>query len=178
MDPISALTIAGKSASIAQDAWTVGQTLWKFAHDTKRVDETVANLASEARQLGDTCDLVEWQLEDLVPLYNGGSGRQERRENSLDGNATRQKALASERPRQLLSNLSTQLSECEKAVESLDAAIEPVRRNRSNIITQAWRQIRLHMTKGDIQETRFCIASHKSASHKSALHTTLLTIVM
>ena len=75
MELVTALSLVGTRARFAETAWNVGETLCAFAHGTRHINETVNDLATEVKQLGNPCGLVEEQLKELVPLCDKKSKR-------------------------------------------------------------------------------------------------------
>ena len=60
------MSIATAVTSGAQAAWSIGKALYDLIEDTKTVDAAVKALASEATQLGNTCDAVDKPLKRLA----------------------------------------------------------------------------------------------------------------
>lgn len=119
MDPLTIATAVAKSAATA---WDVGALLYKLIQNTRVVDDSVKNLASEVDQLVYVCDAVKRQLEALAKQQNS------------------QSALVSElhdrETARIGAGIKSQLAECDRAVKKLKNAISGVRRKRSNAVTQ------------------------------------------
>ena len=133
MDPLSIAAAVGQGAKLA---WSTGKALYDLIEDTKLVDESIKALASEATQLGNTCDSVSKHLKNLSGL-------------SVDAEDA-----------QLFSSIQMQLSECDRSLRKLTGAIESVRERRSNFLKQVARQVELNLKQETIAESRTQIRAH------------------
>ena len=133
MDPISITAAVGQGARLA---WTAGKALFDLIEDTKLVDESVKALASEATQLGNTCDSVSKHLKELSALR-------------VDADDV-----------QLFSSIQMQLSGCDRSLRKLTGAIDSVRKRRTNVLAQTARQIELNLKQETILESRTQIRAH------------------
>lgn len=155
MDPVSVLHIAGTAANTAKAAWSIGETLYTFFNDVANIDQTVKNLIAEVKALSKACDLVDQRLRGLVQDFEADI----RSQRGSDSN--------------LWPCIKSQLADSESSISQLRAALESVRNERSNKLTQAWRQVKLNMQARDIEDAR-----NRIRSHTAGLQTVLQTVAM
>ncbi len=153
---VPSLTAAGTASAVlalSKAAWKLGSSLSKLDQDTKIVDTTVKNLAGEVKSLGNECDLVYAELEDVVSESETGSPLPY----DVDG--------------RMWSCLVTQVDETSQTMQELELFVKSVRGEESSFIGQAQRQRKLDKSKDQIvsMRTKICIQTDN-------LRTTLLLI--
>jgi len=151
--------IAGGTASavlaMSKAAWKLGISLSKLDQDTKIVDATVKNLAGEVKSLGNECDLVYAELDEV-------SSQSETASPSLydvDG--------------RMWDCLATQVEETSQTMQELELFVKFVRGEESSLISQAQRQRKLDRSKDQIASIRT-----KVCRNTDNLRITLLLIIM
>lgn len=151
--PVTAVSTASAVLALSKAAWKLGSSLSKFDQDTKIVDTTVKNLVGEVKSLGNECDLVYAELEEVVSKSETGSPVP----CDIDG--------------RMLNCLVTQVEETGQTMQELELFVKSVRGEESSFIGQAHCQRKLDKSKDQIASirTRLC-------RHTDNLHTTLLLI--
>ena len=150
---LTAVGTASAVLALSKAAWKLGSSLSKLDQDTKIVDTTVKNLAGEVKSLGNECDLVYTELEEVGSKSETGSPLP----GDVDG--------------KMWSCLVTQVEETSRTMQELELFIIGVRGAESNFIGQAQRQRKLDNSKDQIA----CIRT-KVCRHTDNLGTTLLLI--
>ena len=155
---VEALTIVGTVSSVldlARVAWKLGSALVKLYQDTQCVDDTVEKLAGEVKSLGNECDLIHAELEDVVKASENG----ESSPYDIDG--------------RLWKCLATKVEECDQTIQALGVVVDDVADKSSGFIGQAQRQMKLNQNRSNLQKIRVRIRTHTDG-----LRTTLLVINM
>lgn len=148
--PFTAAGTASAVLALSKAAWKLGSSLSNLHQDTRIVDTTVRNLAEEVKSLGNECDLVYAELEEVV-------SRSETRSPlpyDVDG--------------RIWNCLATQVEETSQTIQELELFVKTVRGEKSNFIGQAQRQ---RESKDQIAGIRT-----KVCRHTDNLRTTLLLI--
>lgn len=151
--PFTAVGTASAVLALSKAAWKLGSSLSKLDQDTKIVDTTVKNLAREVKSLGNECDLVYAELEEVVSKSETGSPLPY----DVDG--------------RIWNCLVTQVEETSRTIQELELFVKSVRGEESSFIDQAQRQRKLDKSKDQIASIRI-----KVCRHTDNLHTTLLLI--
>ena len=149
----TAVGTASAVLELSKAAWKLGIFLSKLGWDTETVDDTLGNLAGEVKSLGNQCDLVYAELEDLLSKSE----------------------TASPPPYDVDSRiwdcLATQVEETSRTVQELELFVKSVSGEESDFIDQAQRQRKLDQSKDQIA----CVRT-KVCRHTDNLHATLLLI--
>ena len=151
--PFTAVGTASAVLALSKAAWKLGSSLLKLDQDTKIVDTTIKNLAGEVKSLGNECDLVYAELEEVVSKSETGSPLPY----DVDG--------------RMWNCLVTQVEETSRTMQELELFVKSVRGEESSFIGQAQRQRKLDKSKDQIASIRT-----KVCSHTDNLRTTLLLI--
>lgn len=155
--PFTAVDTAVDTASailaMSKAAWRLGISLSKLDQDTIIVDTTVKNLAGELKSLGNECDLVYAQLEEVVSKGETGSP-------SLYDVDCR-----------MWNCLATQVEEAGRTLQELELLVKTVRGEEYSFIRLAQRQRKLDESKDQIASIRT-----KVCRHTNNLRITLLLI--
>ena len=144
MENIS-LTAVGTASAIlvlSKAAWKLGSSLSKLDQDTKVVDTSVKNLAGEVKSLGNECDLVYAELEEVVSKDETGSPLPD----DVDG--------------RMWNCLVTQVEETSRTMQELDLFVNSVRGEESSFTGQAQRQRKLDKSKDQIASIRTKVWRH------------------
>ena len=151
--------IAGGTASavlaMSKAAWKLGISLSKLDQDTKIVDATVKNLAGEVKSLGNECDLVYAELDEVSSQSETASPSL----HDVDG--------------RMWDCLATQVEETSQTMQELELFVKVVRGEESSLISQAQRQRKLDRSKDQIASIRT-----KVCRNTDNLRITLLLIIM
>ncbi|KAF2492419.1 hypothetical protein BU16DRAFT_515365 [Lophium mytilinum] len=153
--PLTALGTASAVLSLSKAAWKLGVSLSRLDQDARIVDTTVKNLAEEVKSLGNECDHVYAELEEVISKSETGSPPPY----DVDG--------------RLWSCLATQVEESSRTTQELELFVRNVREEESSFIGQAQRQWKLDKSKDQIASIRM-----KVLRHTDNLSTTLLLINM
>ena len=152
--PFVAAGVAPAVLALSKTAWKLGSSLSKLDQDTKIAGTVVKSLTREIKALGNECDLVYAELEEVIgkgevglpPPYNVG-GR-------------------------IWSCLATQVEEASRTMQDLELYVADVRGMTSSSIGQAQRKT--------LEDSKDQVASFRTkVSWKTDnLRTTLLMIKM
>lgn len=153
---VTQYTAAGTSCAVlalSKAAWKLGSSLSKLDQDTRIVDTTVKDLAGEVKSLGNECDLIYAELEEVVSESGIGSSLPY----DIDG--------------KIWSCLVTQVEETSQTMQELDLFVKSVGGEESSFIAQGQRQWKLDNSRDHIARirTRVC-------KQTDNLRTTLLLI--
>lgn len=141
--------------ALSKTAWKLGTSLSKLDQDTKIIDTTVKNLAEDVKSLGNECDLVYAELEEIVVKSEIGSSPPD----DVDG--------------RIWNCLATQVEETSRTMQELKLFVKSEREEESSVFGQAQRQRKLNQSKDQIVSIRT-----KVCRHTNNLRTTLLLINM
>lgn len=145
------MATASAVLALSKAAWKLGSSLSKLDQDTNIIDTTVKNLVGEVKSLGNECDLVYAELEEIVSKSETGSPLP----CDLDG--------------RVLDCLVTQVEEAIRTMQELELFVKCVTGEESSFIGQAQRQTKLDKSKDQIASIRT-----KVCRHTDNLRTTLL----
>ncbi|KAI9705031.1 MAG: hypothetical protein M1836_006813 [Candelina mexicana] len=148
--PLTAVGTASAVLALSKATWKLGSSLSKLHQGTGIFGATIGNLAEEVKSLGNECDLVYAELEEIVSKSEAGSFPLY----DVDGKIWKYAA--------------TQVEETSRTIQELEFFVKSVRGERSNFIVQAQRQREINDQIADIR-TRVC-------RHTDNLRTTLLLI--
>jgi hypothetical protein len=141
MEPLS---IIGAVTSLIKTASIVSITLHTFVNETRNVDQTVKDLATEVAGLNSALKEVEAVLQSPTV-------------------ATAEKSGSADDNQQLWQTVYGALEECQVTVVRIDSALDGVRKKRSNWATQAFRQMKLNLNKDQINSLRAQTHTHYMA---------------
>ena len=153
LTPVTAVGAASAVLVLSKVAWKLGSSLLKLDQDIKIVDTTIKNLAGEVKSLGNECDLIYAELEDVVSNSETGSPLPD----NIDG--------------RMWDCLVTQVEETSRTLQELELFVKSVRGEVSNFAGHAQRQKKLDKSKDQISSIRT-----KVFRHTDNLRTTLLLI--
>ncbi|KAI9710423.1 MAG: hypothetical protein M1812_007459 [Candelaria pacifica] len=136
--------------ALSKAAWKLGSSLSNLHQDTNMVDTTARDLAEEVKSLGNECDMVYAELEEMMRKSETPS------------------PLPCDVDGRLWNCLVTQVDEASRAIQELELFVKSVRGERSNPIRQAQRQREI---EGEMVGIR-----RKVGRHTDNLRTTLLLI--
>jgi len=139
--------------ALSKAAWKLGSSLSTLDQDTKIVDTSVKNLAGEVKSLGNECDLVYAELEEVVSKSETGSPQPY----DFDD--------------RIWICLATQVEETSRTMHELELFVKSVRVEESSFIGQAQRQRKLDQSRDHITSVRT-----KVNRQTDNLRTTLLLI--
>ncbi|KAF2792451.1 hypothetical protein K505DRAFT_246639 [Melanomma pulvis-pyrius CBS 109.77] len=151
--PFPAVGTDSAVLALSKAAWKLGISLSKLDQDTKIVDTTVKNLAGEVKSLGNECDLVYAELEEIVNKNDTGSPPPY----DVDG--------------RMWDCLAMQVEETGRTMQELELFVKSVRGEATSFIGQAQRQRKLDKSKDQIASIRT-----KVCAHTNNLRITLLLI--
>jgi len=134
--PFTAMDTASAVLALSKAAWKLGSSLSKLDQDTKIVDTTVKDLAVEVKSLGNECDLVYAELEEVVSESETGS------------------PLPYDVDDRMWNCLVTQVEETHQTMQELELFVKSVRGEESSFIGQAQRQRKLDKSKDQITSIR------------------------
>ena len=154
-ETLAAVGGAAALLELSKAACSLASTLYAFHRNTKNVNETVNDLASEVNALGNACAMVYGLLATLEKEHGSETWDQ-------DG----QYHIIRE-------SVGDQVQECQRTVNSLAKSIEGVQKEGSNFVAQASRQIRLNLKKEGIADIR-----NRMRLHMSCLQITLQSLNM
>ena len=149
VDTISAVLALSKAA------WKLGSFLLKLDQDTKLIDTSVKDLAGEVKSLGNECDLVYAELEDVGSKSVIGSPLP----NDVDG--------------RMWNCLGTQVEDMNRAMQDLEIFVKTFPGYESTFLGQAQRQKKLDQSRNQIAGMRTMVWRHTDN-----LRATLLLINM
>ena len=149
----TALGTASAVLALSKAAWKLGSSLLKVDQDTQIVDTTIKNLAGEVKSLGNECDLVYAELEDVVSQSAKGSPLP----HDINGS--------------MWNCLVMQVEETSRTLQELELFVKSVRGEVSSFVGHAERQKKLDKSKDQIASIR-----RKVFRHTDNLRTTLLLI--
>lgn len=155
VDPVTAAGTISSVFDLAKVAWKLGSSLVKLYQGTKCVDDTVEKLAGEVKSLGNECDLVHAELEEVVK----GSKNGEPSPYDLED--------------RLWKCLDTKVQECSQTIQALSVLVRDIAEKASGFIGQAQRQMRLNKNRDNLEKIR-----GRVRTHTDGLRTTLLVINM
>jgi hypothetical protein len=149
----TAMDTASAVLALSKTAWKLGSSLSKLHLDAEIVDTTIRNLSGEVKSLGNECDIVYGDLEEVVRQSETGSN-----------------------PRycvdvKIWDCLATQIEETSRTLQELELLVKSVRRENFSVADKVQRLKKL-------DESKDLIASIRSevCRHTDNLHTTLLLI--
>lgn len=148
--PFTAAGTASAVLELSKATWKLGSSLSNPHQDTRIVDTTVKNLAEDIKSLGNECDLVYAELEEIVSKSETSSPPTYH----LDG--------------RIWNCLATQVEEASRTIKVLEQFVKSDRGGKFNFIGQAQRQ---RESKDHIAGIRT-----KVCRHADTLRTTLLLI--
>ena len=141
MEPLSIISAV---ASISKTIYNASSTLYTFVNETRNVDQTVKDLATEVDALSRALTEVEAALKSPTVVAAEKRG-------SVDDN------------KQLWQTVYGALEDCQITVVRIDSALDGIRKKRSNWATQAFRQVKLNLGKDEINSLRVQTHTHCSA---------------
>ena len=150
---ITPVAIASSVLALSKAAWKSGSSLSKLDQDTKIIDTTVKNLAEEVKSLGNICDLLSAELEEVVNKSETGSSALY----AIDG--------------RMWDCLASQVDETSQAIQELEQFVKSVRGEESAFIGRAQRQRKLDQSRDQITSIRTTVCKKTDN-----LSTTLLLI--
>ena len=151
--PFTAVGTASAVLALSKAAWKLGSSLSKLDQDIKIVDTTVKNLAEEVKSLGNDCDLVYAELEEVVSKSETGS------------------PLPYDADGRMWNCLVTQVEETSRTMQELELFVKSIRGGESSFVGHAQRQRKRDESKDHIASIRT-----KVCRHTDNLRTTLLLI--
>ena len=140
--PFTAVGTASAVLALSKAAWELGNSLSKLDQDTKIVDTTVKNLAGEVKSLGNECELVYAELEEVSSKSETGSPLPY----DVDG--------------RIWSCLVTQLEETSRTIQELELFVKAIRGEESSFIGQPQRQRKRDKIKDQIANIRIKVCWH------------------
>ncbi|KAF7506791.1 hypothetical protein GJ744_011403 [Endocarpon pusillum] len=153
VSPTTAVSTANAVLALSRTAWGLGMSLTKLDQDSRFVDTTIKNLAGEVKTLGNECDLIYAELEEVVIKSETGSA------SPCDVDCS------------IWDCLATQVKETSRTMQELKFFLNNIRWEESSFIGQVQRQTKLDKSKDQIATIRTNICGHSDN-----LHTTLLLI--
>jgi prophage DNA circulation protein len=140
--PLTAADIAFAVLALSKSAWKLGISVSNLDQDTRIVDTTVKNLAGEVKSLGNECDLVYAELEEVVSQSETG------------------KVLPYDVNGGMWDCLVTQADEANRTMQELEQFVKMVRGEESILTSQIQRQRRLDQSKNQIASIRTKVCRH------------------
>ena len=151
--PFTAVGTASTVLALSKAAWKLGSSLSKLNQNAPIVDKTARNLAVEVKSLGNECDLIYAELDEVVSKSETGSPLPY----DVDG--------------KIGNCLLTQLEETSRTLQELELFVKSVQKKEPNVIDQAQRQRKLDET-----QDLFARIQKNVCSHRDELRITLLLI--
>lgn len=153
--PFTVVGTASAVLALSKAAWKLGISLSKLDQDTEIVDNTVKNMAGEVKSLGNECDLVYAEFEEVMSKSETGS------------------LAPFDVDKKMWNCLATQVEETSRTIQELEMFVKSVRGEESSFIEKAQRQRKLDNSKDEIASIRTNVCRHTDN-----LRTTLLLINM
>ena len=149
------MPVGTASTVLAQSkaAWKLGISLSKLGQDARTIDSTVKNLAEEVKSLGNECDLVYAELEELVSKSKTGI------------------PPPCDVDRMIWNCLVAQVEENSQTIQELELFVKSVRAKEHRLIGQSQRGKKLDKSKDQIASIRAEVYRHTDN-----LRTTLVLI--
>ena len=139
---LAVVKIIGIAAQSSKAAWEIGREIYAFIEGVRQVDETLKDLAAEARNLGNICEAVQAQCESIRPVVKEDSG-------PVPGIAS------------LVTNLGQALEDCERTLSTLRSEVAKVTKiDSSRKFSKLRRQTKLRWQTSEIQSARSQIGRH------------------
>lgn len=158
MDPLSITTAVISVGKLAKPAWDIGDALRNFIAQAKDVDKTVTELQSEAKGLGNACDVVREQLEELRDHY---------------GNDFTQHVRGKAHEDPLWTSFSSELAAIKRTMRKFTKTLAGLNEEKSSFVGKAWKQHHLDNKTTEIAELR-----HRVHAHTGALQMVMLSFTM
>ena len=136
---VTQYTAAGTSSAVlalSKAAWKLGSSLSKLDQDTRIDDTTVKDLAGEVKSLGNECDVIYAELEEIVSESGIGS------------------SLPYDIDDEIWTCLVTQVEETSQTIQELNLFVKSVRGEESGFIAQGQRQRKLDNSRDYITSIR------------------------
>jgi len=151
--PAPALGIASPVLALSKAAWRLGISLSRLDRDTGVVDHMIKSLAEEIKSLGNQCDLVYAELEEVT----GKAGTDSLPPYDLDG--------------RMWNHLNLQANEASRTMRDLERFFQTVREAHFSPTFESQRQNKPEGAMSQITsfKTRVC-------RHTDNLHTALLVV--
>jgi hypothetical protein len=156
-DPFTAIGTAAAILDLRKAAYKSAEYAIRLYKQSKAIDETYNNLATESQALGRSCELVHDELSPVIkhqgssqigkPYYDG------------DGSLWR--------------CIQMEVRNCRETLQELDVVLDEVGCSGKGVLQQASRQVRL-----DRRDERVKAARTRLQTHTQALHTVLLVVNM
>lgn len=151
--PFTAVGTASAVLALSKAAWKLGSTLSNLDQVTNTVDTTVKILAENVKSLGNDCDLVYAELEEVVRKSETGSPPPY----DVDG--------------RMWNCLVTQVNETSRTLQELELFVRSFRGKEFDSIGQTERERQLGKSQDQIASIRARICRHSDS-----LRTMLLLI--
>ncbi len=140
--PFTAVGVASGVLALSKAAWKLGSSLSKLNQENNIVDTTVQDLAAEVKSLGNECDLVYAELEEVASKGETASPPAD----DVDG--------------RMWDCLATQVEESSRTMHDLDLFVKSVRGEESSFIGPVQRQRKLDKSKDQIATIRTEVGRH------------------
>lgn len=150
--------MASAMLALSKAAWKLGSFLSNVNQDIKLIDTTFQNLAGEVKSLGNECDFVYAELEDVI----SSKGETGSPPPYYDDESRMWDCLAIQ-----VNDIGRMMQELELFVKAANGEVQ------SSLISQAQRQRKLDESGDQIASIRI-----KVRHHTDNLHTMLLLINM
>ena len=150
----TAIGTASAVRTLSEATWKLGIALSKLDQDTRTVDTTVKNLAEEVKLLGNECDLLYAELEEVISKAEAGSPLP----HDVDG--------------RLWDCLATQVEVTRRTMQDIELFVKNVAGEQSLFIRQVQRQKKMDESRDQIASMRT-----KVCRHTNNLRTTLLVVI-
>lgn len=137
--PVSATSAV---LALSKAAWKLGTSLSKLDRDTKTTDTVLTSLVSEVQSLGNECDLVYAEVDEVISKSDIGVSWP----SDVDG--------------RLWNCLVAQVEETGGTMQELERLIKSWRGDEANVIGQAHRHRKLDTRRNQIARIRIKVVGH------------------
>ena len=139
--------------ALSKATWKLSSSLSRLVQDTRIIDTAVRSLADELKSLGNECDLVYAEMEEIA------------------SKSDIRPSLACDVDTRLWECLARQAEECTQTIQKLELCVKGISEEDSCFVSQIERQRKLDRTQGQLANSRTDVRRHTDN-----FHTTLLVI--
>ena len=141
-DPVTALSTAASALQIAKLAIQASNYLWKLGKAIPKVDQTLGNLATEAKALSQACNLINQEIKAVLPAPSVETSSQY----DEDGN--------------LWQSVTLQLVDVKFTVRDLQQIVGEDGQESKDFFQKARKQMHLNQNKDELEAIRRRLHTH------------------
>lgn len=156
MEPITVVTTIGAVAQTGRYAWAAASSLVELINESRHVDRTIRELATEAENLATTCYIVRAQLKDVTSL--------------LSNDPNWERIFRDAQTSRLWFCINAQIRECHTAVEALSEYITTLKgdgQSQGGFFRRASKQLKLNRKQPNIDAMKSRISMSVSGLYLS-----------